>query len=306
VKPSNDYIHASEVLVSVATYRRPHLLEELLDSLSPEQASADFEILVVDNDPGCSAREIVERFDGSAKYAHEPKPGIAAARNVAVMEARERGIKAIVFVDDDERVVPGWFSTLLGCMNEHGADVVLGPVVSLFSDDCPEWIVRGGFIQRPRPSTGTRLTTAATNNVLVRMTALEALTTPRFDDAFSATGGSDAELFWRLNQLGAAMIWCDEAVVTEDVPDDRANARWVLRRLVRLGNVSGRLHRRTMPTVQVMLLGAGRVAYGLVRTFGALVLGRGLREQDFAHVPKGVGMVGACLGRVVVEYKRAA
>ncbi|WP_267276075.1 glycosyltransferase family 2 protein [Arthrobacter sp. CDRTa11] len=298
-------ITASTVTVGIITYKRPALLAELLNSLESQQRMAGFKILVVDNDPNGSGSEVVEASGCSVAYISEPTPGIVAARN-AVLESLSSDCQWVIFVDDDETVDAGWFENLVGAANQFACDVVLGPVISVFEPDCPVWITKGGFIQRPSRSTGSTLRTAATNNVLIKLDALRKLPEPRFSEDFSLTGGSDAELFWRLNQSGARLVWCDEATVRESVPNSRANLKWIFRRTIRLGNVSGRLLQRSRPRLVVLLLGAGRIVVGFIRMIASMLTGRGFRDADFSHFAKGIGMVGACLGTIVVEYKRAS
>lgn len=298
-------IEGSSVTVGIITYRRPELLRNLLSSLEPQQHVAGFKIVVVDNDPMESGATVVDESACVVQYIAEPSPGIVAARNAVLANLAEE-CKAIIFVDDDETVDEAWFDTLVGAAESYQADVVLGPVISVFEDDCPEWIVKGGFIQRPNRMSGTVLKTAATNNVFIRMSALRLLSQPRFAEEFSLTGGSDAELFWRLHRSGARMVWCNEATVRETVPSSRANLGWIFRRTVRLGNVSGRLLQRSRPRYVVAFLGLGRTGVGFLRVVASLLIGRGLRDADFSHFAKGIGMVGACLGTIVIEYKRAS
>lgn len=292
------------VTVAAITYRRPALLGALLQSLEAQQEAAGFKVLVVDNDPDQSARHTVESANCKASYISEPSPGIVAARN-AVLSSLPPDCKHVIFIDDDETADEGWFNALLETARVYNADVVAGPVVTVFEPGCPRWIRSGGFIQRPRLATGTILKTAATNNVLISLESLRSLQDPRFSEDFSLTGGSDAELFWRMHRSGVRMVWCDEASVREAIPNSRANFRWIFRRTVRLGNVSGRLLQRTRPRGVVIVLGLGRTTVGILRILGSVLTGRGFRDADFSHFAKGIGMLGACLGTIVVEYKRA-
>lgn len=298
-------LSGQSVTVGVITYKRPKLLAELLRSLKPQQESSGFRLIVVDNDPGETAQAIVEASGCSADYVTERSPGIVSARN-AVLNCLARDCEGVVFIDDDETVDNGWFEALVDAASTYNADIVLGPVISEFEPECPRWIRNGGFIQRPARASGSVLKTAATNNVLIQLDCLRRLSEPYFSESFSLTGGSDAELFWRLTRAGARIVWCAEATVRETVPSDRANFKWIFRRTVRLGNVSGRLLQRTRPRAVVMMLGAGRTTVGALRVVGSLATGRGFRDADFSHFAKGIGMVGACLGTIVVEYKRAS
>nr|WP_284288167.1 glycosyltransferase family A protein [Angustibacter aerolatus] len=77
----------SAPVIAVLTYRRPDDLAQVLPALVVQAAATAprARVLVVDNDPDAGAREAVAAFaaDG-VEYAHEPQPGIAAARNRAL------------------------------------------------------------------------------------------------------------------------------------------------------------------------------------------------------------------------------
>ena len=90
-------------------------------------------VLVIDNDPEASARPIVERLAGTlrpglVRYVHEPKPGIAAARNRALREAASSAL--LVFIDDDEVPSERWLEQLVDLQRSSGAAAVVGPVIS--------------------------------------------------------------------------------------------------------------------------------------------------------------------------------
>lgn len=102
---SNDMI---AVTIGVPTYRRPELLEALLRTLPSRIAEcADLgiavDVLVVDNDPAGSGRDVAAGADLPVRYVVEPAPGIAAARNRILDECVDRDL--VAFIDDDE--IPG-------------------------------------------------------------------------------------------------------------------------------------------------------------------------------------------------------
>ncbi|MBZ4486838.1 glycosyltransferase [Microbacterium sp. cx-55] len=291
------------ILISVATYKRPDLLHDLLESLASDNQISRARVCVVDNDPAGSGEAACERDDLDIRYVVEPRQGIAAARNRGLKELLPTD-EFVIFVDDDERVGEGWLASLLDCQEKFRADVVSGPVISVFPAGTPDWIIKGNFIQRARFATGAVMRSAATNNTLVSTATLRKLDPPEFDETFSMTGGSDTELFGRLRALGAQLIWCDEAVVFEDVPASRARLSWVWRRGIRVGNVNGRLSLRTSSRVRVAAEGVARIGYGVLRQAGLLIIGRGLEGRSFAQVTGGIGRIGACTNRLIVEYAR--
>jgi succinoglycan biosynthesis protein ExoM len=290
------------VLIAVATYKRPDGLQALLQSLESSTAARSFDVLVVDNDAAGSGRAVAESSPLPVTYVVEPKPGIAAARNRAVDEIQN--YDAVVFVDDDEYVVEGWFDHLMDYAESSSAGVVTGPVESIFPADAPRWVVKGGFIQRPSWPHGSVLTAGATNNTLLKIDAWTAAGAPRFDDTFSATGGSDAKLFSVLLARGVQIEFCATAVVFEPVLPERMRLKWLARRGYRNGIVSARIwelkHGRAKTLVKGVLLGFG----GLVKALRDLILGRGLQAPSFNGFLNGLGVVSALIGVRVHEYKR--
>lgn len=293
------------VAVAVATYRRPAGLQATVDSLQVARGQQPFRLLVVDNDPQGSARDVVVDPALELDYRVEPRPGIAAARN-RLLEGLRPDDDCVVFLDDDEVVDPDWLHALVSSWQSSGADVVVGPVLPVLEPGAPAWVRRGGFFDRPRQETGSPVRWPATNNVLISRPALELLAGEHFSEAWSATGGSDSELFARLRRAGARILWCDEAVVSESVPASRASARWLWRRGVRLGNVSARLKQSRVPRAGLVAIGVGRAAYGVLATLAGLLLRGHVQARHAMHVPKGVGMAAAALGRLHQEYRRAA
>lgn len=291
------------VAISVATYRRPHLLERLLDSLHEMGCSTAFRVIVVDNDAAGSARSTALASPLDVVYEVEPEPGIVAARNrgLSLLTAADW---AVVFVDDDEHVTSGWLDALVAGQARFGASVVTGPVITDFPDDTPRWIVAGGFIQRSRHATGPYDGIPATNNTLVTVEQLAVLDGQHFDPGFSMTGGSDTELFSRLKAAGVTPVWSDEAVVHEEAPHARLTFRWITRRMIRGGNVDGRIALARSSRVQVAIGGVLRIGYGVARVIVSFATLKGFRFEDYVIVCRGMGMVGAATDRLVQEYRR--
>ncbi|MBX0299472.1 glycosyltransferase family 2 protein [Cryobacterium sp. 1639] len=301
------------VTIAVLTYQRPRDLAELLPALvrQAEEVDAAVDILIVDNDPAAGAREQVLRAgaDAPIRYRHEPAPGIAAARNRALDECTARWL---IFIDDDERPTPEWLTALLAAQASHRAVAVVGPVVSRYDITPSRWVEAGRFFERRRMATGTPVTVAATNNLLldlhwVRRNGL------RFDTRFGLTGGSDSLFTRQLHERGGRMVWCDEAVVIDVVPAKRLTREWVLRRAYRIGNASSRvrLNGRTGGQRQLLRLGfaaggALRVIAGSLRALAGLLTGRlGHRARGTRTAARGAGMLSGALGSVYSEYSRS-
>ena len=289
-------------LISVATYMRPDGLKRLLDSLIAGGKVAD--VVVVDNDPDGSARTIAEEHSAVTFYAIQPEAGIAQARN-AGLEYFSAGYDGIIFVDDDEWVEPEWFFTLTSYLESNDADVVQGPVITCLPQDCPAWIRRGGFFQRERVPSGTPLLSAATNNTALAREAWVRAGEPRFDPSFSETGGSDWDFFWGLRRSGARIAYCNDAVVSEDVPASRLNAKWLVRRSMRSGIVHSRVRLKYGDSpVRALVKGVPRAGYyGLLLVRG-LVFDRKIAAKPFTVVSFEIGKVLGLMGYRTYEYRR--
>jgi succinoglycan biosynthesis protein ExoM len=99
---------------------------------------ADLSIIVVDNEPEPNNRAIAEEF--GAGYTHQPRRGIASARNAGVEAALALEPDWIAFVDDDTAPQPDWLISVLRVQSEHAADVVECRIVPRYPDPLPFWV----------------------------------------------------------------------------------------------------------------------------------------------------------------------
>jgi succinoglycan biosynthesis protein ExoM len=240
----------TSIAICLATYKRPDLLEDLLESfktLTPPQG-ATLELRVVDNDREGSAGEIVKAFEGDAHpyqkihYVVEPEQNIARARNRAL----DLGpADWIVFVDDDEVVEPQWLEHLWQTAIKTDADAVFGPVQGRLPKSSPGWMTRGRFFDKQVGPTGTRVDwrQTRTSNTFVRGTWFTGEEAVRFDPHLGRSGGSDSDLFSRIEARGGRFVTCAEAGVSEDVPPSRARFGWLWKRWYRNGLIYERIAR---------------------------------------------------------------
>lgn len=307
---TNGYGQIREILISVATYRRPHQLRELLDSLRLQQIQPGrhIRVVVVDNDPDMTAQPVCEAVlrsyssDLDLHYYHESRPGISYARNEGLRHLGSAD--AVAFIDDDELAEVAWIEQLAQAAEKFSADVVAGPVLPKFPTNAPAWMVRQGWFERPQYTSGDDVRWPATNNSLVRRCILERLSIPFFDPLYALSGGSDTFFYARCRAAGARIVWSSEAVVSEWIPYSRLSVRWLWRRNVRLGNVSGAMQRRRHNAAIVLAIGIGRVLYGTCLTVPVLLFRQNKAASVLAHIPRGVGVVSGVLGSSVVEYQR--
>lgn len=291
------------VLVSIVipTFRREELLPRLLERCAAQGglSPAALEVIVVDNTPDGSARALVERAAArhrtAIRYLHEPRPGIAHARNHGV--AASRG-EFIAFIDDDELPSRVWLEALLKTQRLYGGDAVLGPVRPVFEATPARFLptYRAFFSQTSDAATGTPVEphqplrwqrggcrrALASNNALMVKASCFADGEP-FEPGLGLTGGEDTLFFTRLQRGGKRILWCKEALVHERVPKERLTPRFVLRRKFRNGQITASTCLRLDPPAYGEL--AGWLAVGLAQialgALKALALGPIDRRRGF-------------------------
>ncbi len=229
-----------KVSICVCTYFRNSELERLLSSISAlefnKSNQPDSIVVIVDNTEFGFAKNIVDQvsksFPFEIQYVIEPIKGIASARNRAVNLSKDCDL--IAFVDDDEIVDPNWLDELLKLQKEMDADIVCGPVLPLYEQEPPEWVVKGGFFDRKRYASRTKMKYAATGNILIKSKWLITYGEP-FDTKFNLTGGEDTAISTKLIQKGATCYWADNALVYEYNSPSRLKVSWILLRSLRIG-----------------------------------------------------------------------
>jgi succinoglycan biosynthesis protein ExoM len=231
------------ISVCICTFKRPDLLQRLLDSLRNQHTDGLFtySIVVADNDRDESAKATVHAFATSSgiatKYCTEPTPNIALARNTVVRNAYG---EYLAFIDDDEFPNDEWLLLMLKTCKAYNVAGILAPVLPHFDAEPPAWLKRAGFYDRPRNETGFVMEwqESRTGNVLIRRNILNGLEQV-FTPAFGA-GGEDQDFFRRMNAAGHKFVWCDEAIVCETVPPHRWRRSFLIRRAMLRGQTTFR------------------------------------------------------------------
>ena len=228
--------------VCIATYKRPQLLRNLLDSLYAQNlpAQVNLQLIVVDNDMDKSAQEIVGEYENincfTIEYFVQPEKNISSTRNVAVKNSIG---EYLLFIDDDEEADKNWIKNYLDALNKYKADGIFGPVLPVFHEKTPMWMKESNFFNKECPPSGEEAIFTRTSNCIIKSDIIKSVAGP-FDSKYGITGGEDTHLFSRLKKRGAKFISSREAVVTEFVNPERTRIGWLFKKSFQTGNTATR------------------------------------------------------------------
>ena len=303
-----------QVSICIITYKRPQGLKRLLQGLNQltfhKVAKPNIEVVIVDNDISDTAeqvcREIEADFHWLLKTEVESQKGITYARNKAIACASADS-EFIAIIDDDEVPEPSWLDELLFVQQKYDADVVAGSIIPHFQEqNAPEWAVKGGFFARSRYKTGEQRHVACSGNVLVSAAIFRQFD-PVFDHRFAITGGEDSNFFMRAHQAGYKIVWADEAIVYDWIPQSRINTKWILQRGYRGWATHSLIEKELYPSFKVqamrMIKGLTLIGIGLAKFIPALLRGKHVWVNSLLYLSRGMGTLAGLLGINYQEYK---
>jgi succinoglycan biosynthesis protein ExoM len=276
------------VTIMIPTQRRIAGLGVAARSLFRQEGVTftDLELVIVDNDQVDSARAAAAALAAEGPfpvhYVHEPRPGVAYARNAGMARA---GGDLIAFLDDDEEAPAEWLSALLAAQARYDADVVFGPVRARAPASVVEhrdYLER--FFSRLGPAeAGVIDHYYGCGDSLLRRAALPDPVAP-FSMLRNEIGGEDDMLFGQMQIAGARFVWEPAAWVWEDPVADRLSLDYTIRRAFAYGQGPSAHCAAASPPNR---LGIARwMAIGLVQAalFGAVAGGKWLtRAADRAE-----------------------
>jgi glycosyltransferase involved in cell wall biosynthesis len=227
------------VSIVIPTQRRPGPLARAVRSAFQQGAgtAAVCELIVVDNDEVPSARQQVEELTADApfpvRYIHEPRPGVAHARNAAMASVAGA---FVAFLDDDEEAQPGWIAALLAVQSACAADVVFGPVRTRLPDSVTDHrdYLEAFFARTDPAPAGPIDHYYGCGDSLVRLGALPDPKQP-FSDVRNHSGGEDDLLFSEMLARGARFAWAPDAWVWEHPEPQRLSLKYTVRRAFAYG-----------------------------------------------------------------------
>ncbi len=288
------------VAVCICSYQREIGLARLLKGLKgqPTPQGWETQIRVVSNDPDVDRgrfEECVHRVLPEAIVAFEPRQNIAHARNASIALGQA---DAFAFIDDDECPSERWLFSLLVRLDDPAVDAVFGPVLGVQHGRAPRWLEKTGAFDKLGPDHDGEInwTQTRTSSTLVRG-SLMGPDAFLFNPAYGQSGGSDTELFRRMELDGARFVHERKAFVYEENDPARCNLRAVVRRRYQAGVVYGRMmytDKVAKPAFHVV----SRVVWGVAEIgLGSVLVCVGKPEVAFRGLCRAVGAAGCWKGR---------
>lgn len=202
---------AMQASVVVPTCGRPHLLRQCLASLLGQEFDpAAYEIIIVDDGPHPATRAAViecaaqlQKLGPRISYIASPGPhGPAAARNRGWRAAHA---PVIAFTDDDTIASPGWLQNGLLAFGP-GVAAVWGRI---------EMPLDGTPTDYERDAKGLETAEFVTANCFCPKRVLERI--DGFDERFRFAWREDADLYFRLLDLGGRVVHAPQALITHPI-----------------------------------------------------------------------------------------
>jgi len=231
------------ISVILCTFNRCDSLERALDSVSAQVnlQSADWEVVVVDNNSKDGTRTVAEafcqRYPGRFRYVFEKEQGKSYALNTGIRESRG---KILAFMDDDVIVEPDWLARLVSPLDDETWAGVGGRIVPPADFVAPSWLALegahnlGGILalfdkgeegrELCEPPFGTNM--AFRRDVFTRVGLFRKDLGPC---PGSEIRGEDTEFGRRVLKSGSRLWYEPSAIVHHGVPVGRLTKRYFLR-----------------------------------------------------------------------------
>ena len=285
------------------------MLIECLNSIAKIGTPTGAEVLVtvVDNDQFRSMEPVVvgmrDSFPFPLFYHCEKKRGIPCARNRSIDETLVLDCQYLVFIDDDEWVERDWLSQLYCYGKSRGEVIVSGSVISELPDGTPDHIY-GLFNTRQR-KTGVRLSSCATNNVLIPVSIIKQHHL-RFDETDPLAGGTDTIFFCGAVKAGVDIFKCAEAKVHETVPKSRIALKWLAKRKYRVG-ITAAWRKQQEGRSKINIAGSSifQIFSEFCKAGTFMLLGKKVeRNESLLKACRSAGILSGIFGKKVDSYKK--
>lgn len=292
--------HDSDVrarcVVGIITRDRPDELRSCLKALRPQVDEHDehAQIIVVDNgDAWCGVTS------DTSTTVLTSEPGYTIARNRVL--AASTCAEFLIFLDDDQRVRPGWLAGMLRAAEEHPGAIVTGYRRLQLPHHLADPALRDAIASINVPPTRGPVSDAATGNTLIPIAAWRDAGGPRFQSAFAGFGGEDTDFFQRLREAGVP-LWCEPSLaVDEPIVPARLTRRWLVQRVFNSGRARATiriLRRPLLGRAMAIAGGLGRIGAGAASGIVTSVRRRRCWPQDWYRFVSGVAFIRQSFARL--------
>lgn len=123
-----------DVSVIIPTYNNEAYLRACVDSVLSQKTSFPFEVIVVNDGSTDGSQALLEaKYDDNPKVrlVHQQNKGLSGARNTGIDLAKG---EYFLFVDSDDRLLPGAIEALTAAARSQGAKIVCGGYVCRYPD----------------------------------------------------------------------------------------------------------------------------------------------------------------------------
>ena len=220
-----------KIAICVCTYKRDEKLLDLIESINTLKVnSLLIDIIVVNNYPNVETKNKILEFESRFNIIYEEckEKGISNARNLCVEIVKNKQYNYFAFLDDDEIVSDNWLEEMYKCAEKYNKHIICGPVITKYNSNTPSYIIKSEVFERKRFKTGFKLSSMGAGNVFCDTKILSS--DIKFDSIFNQTGGEDIDFFRRIIKEGYEAIWCDEAIIFEELDISRAKLSYIKKR----------------------------------------------------------------------------
>ena len=205
--------------IVIPTFNRPKELAHCLSGLAQQTLpKSEFEIIIVD-DSGTNAQKRQDASDTgipncpdlACRRFYQNHSGPATARNLGASHARGR---YLAFTDDDCCPAPGWLESMLGHIQAHPDETLVGGrVINALSNNRYAAASQGlvDFLCTWFNTGEKQAMLLTSNNFCVPKAAFQHV--GGFDTAFKDAGGEDREFCYRWASTGRRSPFAQKAIV---------------------------------------------------------------------------------------------
>ena len=230
----------NHVVIGIPTYKRPIMLRKLLNSIDENiidpNLISKLDIIVVDNDKNESAKKIVDKFDSEKKTSNKihyicfPKKGLSYVRNEIHNYSLKLNPDYLVTIDDDEFADVNWLNEMVKKCIEESCHIVIGTIIPVLEKHVGKDIAHWFPIKKFPENQLIKL--MRTGNTLFKASFIKEHKLS-FDNRFNSSGGEDTFFGMEAISKGAKILYAKNAIVYENIPEERTNLSWLLKRRFR-------------------------------------------------------------------------